>query len=52
MALKRAGFRLTPLEPYSFKTGGLQLLVRDGSRIVGVSEPRRDGAAAGPRDQS
>jgi len=51
-ALERAGFRLTPLDPYSFKTGGLQLLVRDGSPIVGVSEPRRDGAAAGPRRDS
>jgi gamma-glutamyltranspeptidase / glutathione hydrolase len=48
-ALEKAGFRLTALDPYSFKTGGLQLLVREGSRMIGVSEPRRDGAAGGPR---
>jgi gamma-glutamyltranspeptidase/glutathione hydrolase len=48
-ALLGAGFRLTAVAPYSFEAGGLQLLVRDGPLMVGISEPRRDGAAAGPR---
>ena len=48
LALREAGLRLTRLDPYSFKIGGLQLIVRDGDRLTGVSEPRRDGAAAGP----
>jgi gamma-glutamyltranspeptidase/glutathione hydrolase len=48
-ALENAGFSLTPLDAYAFQMGGLQLLVRDRDRFVGVSEPRRDGAAAGPR---
>ena len=48
-ALTEAGLRLTALEPYSFRVGGLQLIVREGDRLTGVAEPRRDGAAAGPR---
>jgi len=47
--LARAGFALERLEPYAFKMGGLNLAVRSGERWVGVTEPRRDGAALGPR---
>lgn len=47
-ALERSGFVLKNLDSYSFKTGGLQLVVRgkDG-RLTGVADPRRDGAALG-----
>ncbi|MCG6922149.1 MAG: gamma-glutamyltransferase [Acidobacteria bacterium] len=48
-ALTGAGLRLTTLDPYSFRVGGLQLIVRENGRLTGVSEPRRDGAAGGPR---
>ena len=47
-ALRAAGFATSPLESYSFKTGGLHLLTRSGARMTGVADPRRDGAAAGP----
>jgi gamma-glutamyltranspeptidase/glutathione hydrolase len=46
--LRRRGFAIQELEPYSFKVGGLQLAARVGDQVVGVAEPRRDGAAAGP----
>jgi gamma-glutamyltranspeptidase/glutathione hydrolase len=49
LALRRAGYRLESLDPWSFKTGGLQLAVfGDEGLATGVSEPRRDGSAAGP----
>jgi len=48
-ALEARGFTLRPLEPYAFKTGGLQLVARVGGDHVGVGEPRRDGAASRPR---
>ncbi|HSF20179.1 MAG TPA: gamma-glutamyltransferase [Vicinamibacteria bacterium] len=51
MALHCNGFSLEALDPYSFKMGGLQLWVSDGRSQCGVSEPRRDGAAAGPSNQ-
>ncbi len=47
-ALEARGFTLETLDAYAFKTGGLQLLARDGDAFVGVGEPRRDGAASGP----
>lgn len=48
-ALRARGFTTKRLNPYSFKTGGLQLVVRreDGA-MTGVGEPRRDGWASGP----
>lgn len=46
--LRRRGYEIQNLEPYSFKFGGLHLAVFDGNRFHGVAEPRRDGAAAGP----
>ncbi|NIO29566.1 MAG: hypothetical protein GTO29_13545 [Candidatus Latescibacteria bacterium] len=46
--LEGHGFRIHPLEAWSFKAGGLQLAVYDGKAFTGVGEPRRDGAAAGP----
>ena len=46
--LAEHGFSLQQLDPYSFKMGGLQLVVRETDGFVGVGEPRRDGTAAGP----
>ena len=48
-ALGRAGFELNRREPYSFYMGCVQMVIADGERLVGVADPRRDGAAAGPR---
>jgi len=53
-ALTEQGFRLSSLGDYSFQVGGLHLAVRTNgrsdrvNRFIGVAEPRRDGAAAGP----
>ncbi len=47
-ALLDHGFLIEVLEPFSFKVGGLQLVVREGEAFRGVADPRRDGAAAGP----
>ena len=48
-ALKRQGFILHHYEPWAFSVGGLQLAVYDGKIFRGVADPRRDGAAAGPK---
>jgi gamma-glutamyltranspeptidase/glutathione hydrolase len=45
-ALRKAGFRLSDVGPYSFKTGGIQLVSQTADRIEGVGDPRRDGWAA------
>lgn len=47
-ALSRHRFIVEALEPYAFAMGGLQMAVRDGETFVGVGDPRREGAAAGP----
>lgn len=47
-ALLDHGFSLESAGPYSFQLGGLQLVTREGETLIGVAEPRRDGAAAGP----
>jgi gamma-glutamyltranspeptidase / glutathione hydrolase len=44
-ALANAGYVLDPTDAYSFRMGGLQLISINGSRITGVADPRRDGAA-------
>jgi gamma-glutamyltranspeptidase/glutathione hydrolase len=44
-ALTANGYELKHLAPFSFKVGGLQLIVRQGEKLCGVAEPRRDGAA-------
>lgn len=51
LALEDRGFTLSAWDAWSFKAGGLQLAITDGSHFRGVAEPRRDGAAAGPRTQ-
>lgn len=48
-ALERHGFTVDRRDPYSFYLGCIALVMRDGRDIVGVADPRRDGAAAGPR---
>ena len=48
-ALQKQGFVLHHYDPWSFKVGGLQLAVYDGETFHGVADPRRDGAAAGPK---
>lgn len=47
-ALQRVGFAVKALAPYSFKMGGLQLVVKRKAEFIGVGEPRRDSAASGP----
>jgi gamma-glutamyltranspeptidase/glutathione hydrolase len=47
-ALAANGYELKRLDAFSFKVGGLQLVVRQGESLCGVAEPRRDGAAGGP----
>ena len=46
--LASAGFELNQREPYSFYMGCVQLVMKEGDRLIGVADPRRDGAAAGP----
>ena len=48
-AFIKQGFELNYYDPWSFKVGGLQLAVYDGNNFHGVADPRRDGAAAGPK---
>ena len=47
-ALAQAGFEVDRREAYSFYMGCVQLVMRQGNSFVGVADPRRDGAAAGP----
>lgn len=47
-ALVERGFTVEALDPYSYKMGGLQLVVRQDGQCIGVADPRRDGAAAVP----
>ena len=48
--LEERGFALKPLGAWSFRAGGLHMALASGDEFHGVAEPRRDGAAAGPRD--
>jgi gamma-glutamyltranspeptidase/glutathione hydrolase len=47
-ALAAQGYQIQRLDAFSFKVGGLQLIIRQGELLCGVAEPRRDGAAGGP----
>lgn len=44
-ALREHGYQIAKLDPWSFKTGGLQLAVRDDGVMQAVADPRRDGSA-------
>ena len=48
--LRKHGFEVVPREPYSFYLGCVQMVVRDhrSGELIGIADPRRDGAAAGP----
>ena len=48
--LRRHGFEIDRREAFSFYMGCVQLVMRDhrSGEFVGVADPRRDGAAAGP----
>ena len=47
-ALVGHGFELDRREAYAFYLGCVQLVLRRDGEFVGVADPRRDGAAAGP----
>jgi gamma-glutamyltranspeptidase/glutathione hydrolase len=47
--LARHGFEVDRRDPYSFYLGCVQLVLRDRAGFTGVADPRRDGAAGGPR---
>jgi len=48
-ALEEDGFGVKRLEPYAFYLGCVQLVMRQEDLFIGVADPRRDGAAGGPR---
>lgn len=47
--LERFGFEVDIRDPYSFYLGCVQLVMRRRKEFIGVADPRRDGAAGGPR---
>ena len=47
-ALEGAGFELNRRDPYSFYMGCIQMVMNVDGRLIGVADPRRDGAASGP----
>lgn len=47
--LEADGFTIDVRDPYSFYLGCVQLVIREGESYIGVADPRRDGAAGGPR---
>ena len=47
-ALERRGFSVRVRDPYSFYLGCVQLVLHENKTFIGVADPRRDGAAAGP----
>ena len=47
--LEKDGFTIDHRSPYSFYMGCIQMVMRDGDHFIGVADPRRDGAAGGPR---
>ena len=51
-ALERRGFTVDARDPYSFYLGCVQLVIRNRQEFIGVADPRRDGAAGGPRPGS
>jgi gamma-glutamyltranspeptidase/glutathione hydrolase len=48
-SLESHGFTIDARDPYSFYMGCVQLVMRDGTDFIGVADPRRDGAAGGPK---
>ncbi|MBL6974301.1 MAG: gamma-glutamyltransferase [Deltaproteobacteria bacterium] len=48
-ALEGYGYEIDEREPYSFYLGCVQAVMRERGTLVGVADPRRDGAAGGCR---
>jgi gamma-glutamyltranspeptidase len=48
-ALEARGFTVVERDAFSFHLGCVQLVVREGKTLVGVADPRRDGASGGAR---
>ena len=48
VALEQQGFKLRVRDPYAFYLGCVALVMRTHEGFLGVADPRRDGAAAGP----
>jgi gamma-glutamyltranspeptidase/glutathione hydrolase len=48
-ALRKHGFEIRERDPYAFYLGCVQLVLRERRGWIGVADPRRDGAASGPR---
>jgi gamma-glutamyltranspeptidase/glutathione hydrolase len=48
--LRRHGLEVDKRDPYSFYMGCVQMVMREKNEFVGVADPRRDGAAGGPRN--
>jgi gamma-glutamyltranspeptidase/glutathione hydrolase len=46
--LERHGFEVDRRDSHSFYMGCVQIVLREKSEFIGVADPRRDGAAAGP----
>jgi gamma-glutamyltranspeptidase/glutathione hydrolase len=46
--LERLGYTIDRREPFSFYLGCVQMVVRGRKEMIGVADPRRDGAAGGP----
>ena len=49
LLLEKNGFTVDVRDPYSFYLGCVQLAMREEDSFIGVADPRRDGAAGGPR---
>jgi gamma-glutamyltranspeptidase/glutathione hydrolase len=47
--LEQHGYEIDVRDPYSFYLGCVQLVLCEGAGYIGVADPRRDGAAGGPR---
>ncbi len=45
--LEQLGYEIDERDPYSFYLGCVQLVLNDGSKLIGVADPRRDGSAQG-----
>ena len=47
--LQSRGYTIDEREPFSFYLGCVQLVLHEDAEYIGVADPRRDGAAKGPR---
>ena len=48
-ALENHGMTVRPRDPYSFYLGCVQAVMYQDKTFIGVADPRRDGAAGGPK---